>query len=156
MKLFFVIHWGCKKNLTFFRHPPALRRPKPRMGAGSVTRNTTSQNLYYSWSTLKGRAGLKNEGATQYTFPPIGINNKVVERTRATLRSQFPVSGLWDGARCGRGDWITCEQGAEDIPNCTRSSVVYENVCKRCNLWAGEQGELKNVRFDIPTLCIGK
>ena len=65
--------------------------------------------------------------------PSIGFGVKVVERTGATLRSKFPLTNLWDGAKCGRGDCVTCEQGAEVLPACSRTSVVYENVCSTCN-----------------------
>ena len=40
------------------------------------------------------------------------------------------------------------------LPNCTQSSLVYENVCGACNPGAEEGKELKEVKHDIPTLCV--
>ena len=34
-------------------------------------------------------------------------------------------------------------QGGEDIPPCTQRSLVYENICLRCNPTAREKGELR-------------
>ena len=33
---------------------------------------------------------------------------KVVERTGASLKEQFPTTTLWDGSSCGREDCTTC------------------------------------------------
>ena len=42
------------------------------------------------------------------------------------------------------------------IPNCTQASLVYENVCGKCNPAAGEKKELREVRQDFPTLYVGE
>ena len=42
------------------------------------------------------------------------------------------------------------------LPNCTQSSLVYENVCGACNPGAEEDKELKEIRQDIPTLYVGE
>ena len=80
----------------------------------------------------------------------------MVERAGATLRSKFPVTTLWDGVQCGRQECITCTQGAEKIYDCTRSSLLYENICSLCNQGAGKKEELKEPRSDIPTLYVGE
>ena len=82
---------------------------------------------------------------------------KVVERTGRTLRSHFPLTRLWEG-HCGRQDCVTCSQGLEDIPPCTRSSVVYENICTVCNPQARTKGDLKSYSppEDCPSLYIGE
>ena len=41
----------------------------------------------------------------------LGFKIKIVERTGRSLGSKFPLNNLWAGAKCGRGDCITCEQG---------------------------------------------
>ena len=85
-----------------------------------------------------------------------GFKVKVVERAGGALRDQFPTTTLWDGSSCDRMDCTTCNQGAEKLPNCRKSSLVYENVCLNCNPGAGSKGELKGVRDDIPTLYVGE
>ena len=86
----------------------------------------------------------------------VGFRVKIVERTGTSLKSLFPTNNLWDGQMCEREDCTTCQQGAEMLPNCTKSSVLYENVCGLCNPKAGEDKELTGVRLDIPTLYVGE
>ena len=88
--------------------------------------------------------------------PILGFRVKIVERTGSTLKSHFPQSSLWDGAPCGREGCITCTQGAEMLPPCTRKSLVYENVCSLCNKGAGAKGELKDVDPLIPSIYVGE
>ena len=86
----------------------------------------------------------------------LGFNIKVVERAGSTLRSQFPVTTLWDGAPCPREECIMCSQGAETIQPCTRTSAPYENICKACNPGVGSKEEPKELRGDIPTVYVGE
>ena len=87
--------------------------------------------------------------------PMLGFGIKIVERAGRTLRSQFPLSSLWDGAPCGRMECVTCTQGADKIPPCTRKSLVYENICKECNQGAGGKEEVKN-NVDTPSIYVGE
>ena len=57
------------------------------------------------------------------------MNNKVVERTGRRLTSLFPLTNLLGGVGRGREDECSiCYQGAEDVPDCTKQSLLYENV----------------------------
>ena len=59
--------------------------------------------------------------------------------------------------QCGRGEeCTTCSQGAEKLPNCKKASLVYENVCKRCNPGADSKKELVEVKNDVPTIYVGE
>ena len=52
---------------------------------------------------------------------------------------------------------MTCEQpGVEVLPSCTRRSLVYENLCMKCNQGAMEKGEEEQLRMDIPTIYVGE
>ena len=44
----------------------------------------------------------------------IGFNVKVVERTGASLRNQFPTTTLWDGSHCGREECV--QSGDREAP----------------------------------------
>ena len=57
---------------------------------------------------------------------------------------------------CGREDCITCTQGGEEIPACTRPSVVYESICTKCNPTATKKGELKKLKDGHPSLYVGE
>ena len=82
--------------------------------------------------------------------PALGFNIKVVERAGAALKQKFPVTNLWDNAKCGRSSCVTCEQGTESIQPCYKSNLVYENVCKQCNTGAVADKEQEKYRNDIP------
>ena len=70
----------------------------------------------------------------------LGFKVKVAERTGQALGSKFPLNTLWDGAKCGREDCTTCEQGLEELPTCTKMNLLYENICTRCNPGAKGKG----------------
>ena len=40
--------------------------------------------------------------------------------------------------------------------HCTKSSLVYENLCKLCNPGAGSQKELEVVKTEVPSLYVGE
>ena len=88
--------------------------------------------------------------------PTMGFRVKVAERAGQTIGSKLPLTSLWDGAKCGRKDCTTCEQkGGEQLPQCTRRSLVYENLCVKCNE-LGEPGEEEQIRTDILTIYVGE
>ena len=86
----------------------------------------------------------------------LGFKVKVAERSGMSLGCHFLLGSLWDGSKCGRGDCVMFEQGMEELPHCTKKSLVYQNICINCNPGATEKGELMEVRDDIPTLYVGE
>ena len=73
--------------------------------------------------------------------PTLGYSLKVAERTGRSIQSLFSQTNLWQGLHCGREKCITCSQGGDNLPACTRSSIVYENICVKCNPDKTEDGE---------------
>ena len=65
----------------------------------------------------------------------LGYRVKVVERSGTPLKLMFPLSKVGEGQECGRLDCVTCTQDSrgEDIPQCRKRSVLYENICITCN-----------------------
>ena len=47
----------------------------------------------------------------------------------------FPLSKIGEGQQCGRTDCITCTQdnNGDKLPPCKKRSILYENICVRCN-----------------------
>ena len=89
--------------------------------------------------------------------PTLGFGVKIVERTGASIRSMFSQGSLWEGTQCGRGkECITCSQGTETLPPCTRVSVVYENICALCNKDAGGEKEIVTDLDAPPSIYIGE
>ena len=91
--------------------------------------------------------------------PTIGFTVKIVELSGLSLQSQFPLTTLWDEAACGReGECVTCYQGAEMLPNCTKQSILYENVCHRCVPGAREDKKMKEEDLikEQPVLYVGE
>ena len=60
--------------------------------------------------------------------PTMGYRVKVVEKTGRTIQNMFSQTNIWRGVQCGRKECITCTQSLEELPICTRSRVVYENI----------------------------
>ena len=91
--------------------------------------------------------------------PMLGFGVRVAERCGKSLQSLFPLNNLWKGTKCGREDCITCEQqGAEELPDCTKKSVLYENACLDCLPSAGLKGGAKNEEMEpaLPALYVGE
>ena len=86
----------------------------------------------------------------------LGFIVKVVERNGISLRNQFPLGNLWEGTGCGRGGCVTCTQETEFTVDCTRPSVLYENVCHECNPEAEMKAPLEKVRQDVPSIYVGE
>ena len=86
----------------------------------------------------------------------LGFKIKVVERGGASLKSKFPLNTLWEGVTCPRPDCITCTQGTEKTPMCTRRNLLYENICALCNPGAGGKGELKgeDLNTQVPSVYV--
>ena len=70
--------------------------------------------------------------------------------------SSYPQTATWKGLQCGRQECVTCNQGGEDLPDCTRASVVYESICVTCNPSASNKGELKSTKEGAPSLYVGE
>ena len=88
--------------------------------------------------------------------PALGFRMKVLERTVITLGSKFSQSSLWGSKACGRENFITCTQEAEELPPCTRSNLLYENICSECNPGATIKGELSSMKEGAPSLYVGE
>ena len=88
--------------------------------------------------------------------PILGYRLRVVERTGRNLLTSFPQTRTWSGMKCGRQECITCNQGGEELPNCTQSSIVYESVCTLCNPGVVKKGELEKVKDGHPSLYVGE
>ena len=86
----------------------------------------------------------------------LGYRIKVVERTGRSLVSCLSQAKVGQGMVCGREACVTCNQGGEDLPDCTRASVVYESVCTQCNPSAGSKEELSYDGVTTPSLYVGE
>ena len=88
--------------------------------------------------------------------PTLGFRIKIVERAGKSLASTFSQASIWEGSHCGRPECITCNQEAEEMPPCSTSSVVYENICHTCNPSALKKGELRSQEGELPSIYVGE
>ena len=89
----------------------------------------------------------------------LGFKIKVVERAGTPLRMMFPLSKIGEGKECGRKDCITCTQDSrgEELPPCTKRSVLYENIRLVYNPGAGgEEGKKLTPPMNIPSIYVGE
>jgi hypothetical protein len=63
----------------------------------------------------------------------LGFKLKIEERGGTKLSMLLPNTNPWRGAPCGRADCVTCNQGGDHLPDCTRRNILYENICTVCN-----------------------
>ena len=86
----------------------------------------------------------------------MGFRIRVVERTGRNILSNYRQTSTWKGLQCGRDECVTCHQGGEELPDCTRAGIVYESICLKCNPEAIKRGELVNVKAGAPSLYVGE
>ena len=86
----------------------------------------------------------------------MGFHIKVIERTGTKLKDLFSLTNVWGGMKCERGDCTTCNQECEDLPDCTRRSVVYESICARCNPEVKGTGPLRTPKEGTPSIYVGE
>ena len=76
----------------------------------------------------------------------LGYSVKIVERAGTPLKLMFPLTKIGQGGECGKDDCVTCTQESrkEILPPCNKRSVVYENICTKCNpgVMEGEEKQL--------------
>ena len=84
----------------------------------------------------------------------LGFRIKVVERSGTAIARKFPLTQLWEGQPCGRLECVTCLQGGEKVPPCTRRNVTYENYCLICNPKAVEGKEVVPTS-SVPSIYVG-
>ena len=103
-----------------------------------------TKSVFFVENTEEGELMSRMKELMRRLTPSLGFKIKIVERSGSSLRSKFPLSTLWEGTKCGKQDCTTCNQGGEKLPPCTRTSVLYENVCSKCNEGAGSSMELSS------------
>ena len=149
-------NWFKKKK--FGAEGSHERKPGPtKHNNKEQSKQIDKKTVLFVEQTARGELASKLKELMSRLAPILGFGVKIVERAGSTLKSQFPLSNLWEGAKCGRTECITCEQKAElELPKCTRSSAVYENVCRLCIKGAGADKELKDVDPNIPAIYVGE
>ena len=88
----------------------------------------------------------------------LGYRIKIVERSGTPLKLMFPLTKIGEGKECGRQDCVTCTQETrgEVLPQCKKRSVVYMNICTKCNPGVGEEKHKLTPPTHPPSLYIGE
>ena len=147
---------GTKDRAAEHYQKPVGAKMSSRKANGREKRGGEPKTVLFVEQTGMGELGSRMRELMTRLTPILGFSIKVVERAGSSLKSHFPQSSLWDGAPCGRETCVTCTQGAEVLPPCTRKSLVYENVCRLCNPGATSKGELEGVNPTIPSIYVGE
>ena len=86
----------------------------------------------------------------------MGFKLKIIEKTGTKLKDLFSPTNIWKGSQCGREGCTTCNQGGEDLPDCTRRSIVYESICTKGNPGAKASGPFKSPETSVPSIYVGE
>ena len=149
---------------TWYRKIGSTREESSRntnkKGAGPISEQgaegLSPQTVLFVEYSRGGELASRLRELTKKLEKVVGFSVKIVERAGTTLKNMFSTTPLLDGNKCGRKECNTCNHGAEMIPNYRKASLVYENVCRRCNPGAGADKELEEVKDDTPTLYVGE
>ena len=133
------------------------RKGSNKSNKNSQEEQISQKTVLFVEHTTNGELGARLRGVIARLAPMMGFSIKVVERAGGALRNQFPQASLWEGAPCGRPNCVTCNQGSEMIAPCTRRSLVYENICSKCNKGAGGKDEVVGGgNPEVPSIYVGE
>ena len=70
----------------------------------------------------------------------------------------FPLSSIGRGRECGRTDCTTCtqEKRGEVLPQCNKRSVLYENICTKCNQGVEDKSKKLSPPTNHPSIYVGE
>ena len=146
-----------KKKEEYAKEHTSRGRELSSFGGSRSSNKLEVRTILFVEQSPKGELAKRLRDTIKGLEATLGFKVKVVERNGRSLGSKFPLNTLWAGAKCGRTDCTTCEQGGEEeLPPCTRSNLVYENICTSCNPGATGKIEQEEIRVDIPTVYIGE
>ena len=131
-------------------------RGAPGSSLGAVDKTIKTRAVLFVDQTPKGELAKLVREHLHKLEGVMGFRLRVVERTGRNILSNFQQTRTWSGLQCGREECVTCHQGGEELPNCTRSGVVYESICTTCNPDALKKGELEKMREGPPSLYVGE
>ena len=92
------------------------------MNKGSMLK---TRAVLFLEQTPFGELATRIKEELQRLEPTLGFKIRVVERVGRSITSLFAQTSIWGGEECGRRECVTCDQGGEDKPDCTRVGVVY-------------------------------
>ena len=107
-------------------------KKKENVTVTSTKGNFPTSTVLFVEQTIDGELAKRMRKVVVRLAPLMGFTVKVVERTGLKLNNKFSQD-QWKGTPCGRSGCITCTQGGEQVPPCTKRSVLYENFCGVCN-----------------------
>ena len=113
----------------------ANRAKKDKMRVMKEDKNHRIAAVLFTENTKNGELAERLRGALEKIEDILGYRIKGVERSGTPLKQMFPLTKVGGGQECGREDCRTCTQDSrgEKLPPCTKRSVLYENICVKCN-----------------------
>ena len=142
---------GGKKSCSTVKDGGKSRRGKPQDNGEIKTRS-----VIFVEHTREGGLAKKLREQLGRLESVMGFRLKVVERSGTQIKDLFSLTNIWGGIKCGREECITCTQGGDDLPDCTRRSILYESICTKCNPGAKEPGPLKSPETEVPSIYVGE
>ena len=68
-----------------------------------------------------------------------GYRIRIVENAGSALKMILPSTNPWGNIDCQRNDCLICSQGDEEVQDCRRRNILYENRCTVCQV--GKEGD---------------
>ena len=62
-----------------------------------------------------------------------GYRVRVTKMAGTQLCRILPNTNPWRGMDCQREDSYPCSQGGEELQDCKKRNILYENICQLCN-----------------------
>ena len=125
---------------------------------GQKTTEMETKTVLFCEQTRNGELARRLKEVESRMSEITGFRTRIVEGVGNKLQQLLSNSNPWSGAHCGREDCTPCNQGGENLQDCTRRGIIYESVCTICNP-EGEKkekiGDLRETR-EFPSIYVGE
>ena len=105
-----------------------------------IKTNLKTRTVLFIEQTKDGKLAKLVREVLRRLEPMMGFKVKVAERAGNCLKNTLPCTNPWAGEHCTRTECVTCNQQAEERPDCFQRNLVYENICTLCNPEALKSG----------------
>ena len=100
--------------------------------------NNPTISVLFVEQNKAGELARRLQKAEQDLGEKTGYKIRIVENAGTQLKRVFPSTNPWGTRDCSRLDCVICNQGDEDIQDCKRMNILYENKCTVCQVGKGE------------------
>ena len=122
-------------NVIHPENPGGRNKPEGRKGYQKAKRQPDPETITVMFveQTPGGVLAKRLQKVEDRLSKITGYRVRVTEMAGTQLCRILPNTNSWRGMDCQREDCYPCSQGGEELQDCKRRNILYENICQVCN-----------------------